>query len=172
MNLKQYIPEIPNFPKDGITFLDITTILETPLVFEFCINELSVMARGASSIVAIESRGFPFGACVAQNLGKPLVVARKPGKLPGDVYTKRYITEYSTDSIEIKTTSPVGPTPFIIDDLLATGGTILAVADILRDNFKIRDISAATVVNLKFLPGQQNLERAKISYDPLVEYTK
>ena len=101
MNLKNYIPIVDNFPKPGISFLDITGILENPEAFRHCVNMLSNWAEDSTSIVAIESRGFPFAGAVAKELKLPLILVRKQGKLPRDTHSISYDTEYSTDTIEI-----------------------------------------------------------------------
>lgn len=168
--LKNHIPIIPDFPKPGINFLDITKILSTPEQFNYCINELVKQAQNCTSIVAIESRGFPFGGVLATKLGLPLILVRKKGKLPGDVYTIEYDTEYSVDTLQIKTNSPVGSMPFIVDDLLATGGTIKATVDLLRQHFSVTEVKAGTIINLKFLPGESLLKSNNILYTSIVEY--
>jgi len=168
--LKHYIPVIPDFPKAGINFLDITKILSSPEQFQYCVDMLAVQAEGCTSIVAIESRGFPFGGAVATKLNLPLVLVRKKGKLPGDVHTIDYDTEYSVDTLQIKTHSPVGSLPFIIDDLLATGGTIKATSHLLRNNFTVNEVKAGTVINLTFLPGEKLLQDNNILYSSIVEY--
>jgi adenine phosphoribosyltransferase len=168
--LKNHIPIIPDFPKQGINFLDITKILSTPEQFNYCIDELAKQAHNCTSIVAIESRGFPFGGALAQRLGLPLVLVRKKGKLPGEVHTIEYDTEYSVDILQMKTNSPIGSMPFIVDDLLATGGTIKATVDLLRQHFNTTEIKAGTIINLTFLPGERLLKASNILYTSIVEY--
>ena len=168
--LKNYIPVIPDFPKAGINFLDITKILSTPKQFQHCIDILAIQAQSCTSIVAIESRGFPFGGALATKLNLPLILVRKKGKLPGDVYTIDYDTEYSIDTLQIKSDSPVGELPFIVDDLLATGGTIKATNDLLKNHFNVSEVKAGTIINLKFLPGEKILRDNNILYNSIVEY--
>jgi adenine phosphoribosyltransferase len=172
MNLKLIIPTIPNWPRDGVNFLDITPVLETPAAFAHCTDWLikCVQETGATSLVAMESRGFPFAAAVAHATGLPLILARKPGKLPRPVYAKTYNTEYSTDSVEIKLSAPVGARPLVVDDLLATGGTIQAVSELLTCNFSVDKVSAAVIVNLKFLPGESVLHQNSIHLFSLEDY--
>lgn len=172
MNLKSIIPTVPNWPKPGVNFLDITPVLENPLAFAYCTEWLikCVQYTGATSLVALESRGFPFAAAVAYATNLPLVLARKFGKLPGPVYQKTYTTEYSKDSVEIKQLSPVGTCPLVIDDLLATGGTIQAVSELLISNFAVDTVSAAVIVNLKFLPGADVLNQNSIKLFSLEDY--
>ena len=168
--LKNHIPIIPDFPKAGINFLDITKILSTPKQFQQCIDILAIQARACTSIVAIESRGFPFGGALATLLDLPLILVRKKGKLPGDVYTIDYDTEYSVDTLQIKSDSPVGLCPFIVDDLLATGGTIKATTDLLKNYFTVDQVKAGTIINLTFLPGEKLLRDNNILYTSIVEY--
>jgi adenine phosphoribosyltransferase len=168
--LKNHIPVIPDFPKAGINFLDITTILSSPTHFQYCIDMFKEQAKGCTSIIAIESRGFPFGGALADQLHLPLILVRKKGKLPGEVYTIEYNTEYSVDTLQIKTHSPVGSLPFIIDDLLATGGTITATGNLLKNNFTVDEVKAGTVINLTFLPGEKLLRDNNILYTSIVEY--
>jgi adenine phosphoribosyltransferase len=172
MNLKLIIPVVPNWPKPGVDFLDITPILENPDTFAYCTEQIVNYIRSvdATSIVAVESRGFPFAAAAAHVSGLPMLLARKPNKLPGAVYQQSYETEYSTDTIEIKQTAQVGLRPIIIDDLLATGGTILAVAELLRKNFTVDQVAAAVVINLKFLPGHAVLTTNSIRLFSLEDY--
>lgn len=170
MNLKNIITETADWPKPGVNFLDITPILENAQVFDWCIDQFVAVAKSATSVVAIESRGFPIGAVLANRLGIPLVLVRKPGKLPGAVYSESYTTEYSTDTLEIKQSSPVGTHPMIIDDLLATGGTVSAVATLLKNNFDPVRIICGVIINLSFLPGEQLLKQNQIDLISLETY--
>ena len=172
MNLKTHIPTVEDWPKPGVKFLDITGVLHDPAAFAWCCATMArhVKAYGATSIVAIESRGFVFGAVLAHRLDIPLVLARKRGKLPGAVYEITYQTEYSTDAMAIQQHAPVGARPFVIDDVLATGGTLLAAVDLLKSNFPISKIAAGVIVNLDFLPGRQRLNEAGVSLAALENY--
>jgi len=172
MNLESIIPVVPDWPKAGINFLDITPILENPDALAYCTEQIvkHIHSVNATSIVAVESRGFPFAAAAAYVSRLPMVLARKPKKLPGAIYQQSYDTEYSTDTIEIKQTAQVGSRPIIIDDLLATGGTILAVAELLRKNFTVGQVTAAVVINLKFLPGHAVLASNSIKLFSLEDY--
>ena len=170
MNLKSIITETPDWPSEGVNFLDITPILENPSVFDYCIDQFVNSAKTASSIVAIESRGFPIGAVLANRLGIPLVLVRKPGKLPGALYSESYTTEYSTDTLEIKQSANIGKHPMIIDDLLATGGTANAVVTLLKKNFNPVSISCGVIINLSFLPGEQLLRDNQIDLTSLETY--
>lgn len=173
MDLKSYIPVIPNWPHPGVNFLDIGGILKDPKAFSFCVRKLikSVANRDITSVVAIESRGFMFAGAVCAQTATPLYLARKAGKLPGNRYSYTYQTEYSTDTIELQKNCDLGPRPLIIDDLLATGGTITAVSKLIKENFDIEKLAAAVVVNLEFLPGHQLLKNNNIELDYLVGYS-
>ena len=172
MNLKKIIETVPNWPKPGVNFLDITPVLANPEAFAYCTSWLvnQIHNIGATSVVAIESRGFIFGAPAARLANIPLIIVRKPNKLPGDTYSITYDTEYSTDTLAIKTNANPGIKPIIIDDLLATGGTIIATANLLRKNFDKFDITAASIINLSFLPGEENLRNNNIKYSCLETY--
>jgi adenine phosphoribosyltransferase len=170
MNLKSIITETPDWPNEGINFLDITPILENPSVFDYCVDQFITFAKSATSIVAVESRGFPLGAVVANRLAIPLVLVRKPNKLPRPVYSESYITEYSTDTLEIKQSAKIGTHPLIIDDLLATGGTVNAVATLLKKNFNPIQITCGVIINLSFLPGEQMLRDLQVDLMSLETY--
>ena len=172
INIKDHIPRIPDWPKKGVDFLDVNGIFTVPYALDHCCNQMSpyVKAHRATSIVAVESRGFIMGSIMARTHGFPLVLARKKGKLPGAVFQAQYETEYSQDAIEIQRSAPVGSRPFIIDDVLATGGTLLAVAGILRDDFSAKHIAAGVIANLDFLPGRLNVTGAGIPLISLVDY--
>ena len=172
MDLRSLIPVVPDFPKPGVGFLDITAVLYHPQAFDWCVTRLASFAeaRCASSVVAVESRGFLFGAPVAQRLGLPLVVARKPGKLPGAVHVVRYDTEYSTDELQIQRHAPVGSRPWMVDDVLATGGTLLAVAELLEHQFGARPSGAGVVLSLEFLPGRKRLQARALQSDAVESY--
>lgn len=172
MNLKKIIETVPNWPKTGVNFLDITPVLATPEAFAYCTSWLvkEIHRIGATSVIAVESRGFIFGATAARLANVPLIIVRKPGKLPGNIYSITYNTEYSTDTLEIKANSCPGIKPIIVDDLLATGGTVIATANLLRKNFNQTDLTAATIINLAFLPGSKNLESNNIKFSCLETY--
>lgn len=166
--LKKKIPVHKDWPKPGINFIDINGIITDPLAYDTCIDWLKSLAfkRSPTSIVAIESRGFLFGSPIAQSLKLPLIIVRKPNKLPGQLKTISYGTEYSTDMLSIQANAPVGDRPLIVDDLLATGGTIIAVKKLLG----LDKINAGVIINLSFLPGLKNLKENNISCDALISY--
>jgi len=145
--LELAIDSYKDFPKEGIVFRDILPILRDPDIFSDLINKMSSndVLRNSDAIIAIDARGFIFGSAISFNLSKPLIVARKPGKLPGELISKSYNLEYGTNSLSIQEKSlSEYQTFFIIDDLLATGGTINCVKDIL--NTKGKTITGLSVV--------------------------
>ena len=145
--LKLAIDSYKDFPQEGIIFRDILPILRNPAIFSDLIKEMSNsnILKKSDAIIAIDARGFIFGAAISFHLSKPLVVARKPGKLPGEVISKSYNLEYGSNTLSIQEKSLCEyQTFFIIDDLLATGGTVKCVEDIL--NSKGKKISGLSVV--------------------------
>ncbi len=135
MDLKQRIRHVPDFPKPGILFYDITTLLGDAEGFQATVRHLSEphLADRVATVVGIESRGFILGAAVAQVLGAGFVPIRKPGKLPRKALSERYALEYGTDALEIHDDAIVpGARVLIVDDVLATGGTAAAAAKLVR----------------------------------------
>ena len=134
-DLDKAIRRVPDFPKPGILFYDITSILVNPDAFKFCIDRMFDLYKGAKldAIAAIESRGFIFAAPLAEKLGIPLLLIRKKGKLPGETYTCSYSLEYGTATIEAhKTDIKKGFNYLLVDDLIATGGTFKAGNNIIN----------------------------------------
>lgn len=130
------IRKVPDFPKKGILFYDVTGILVEPSAFEYCQKELARVAGefDVDAIAAIEARGFIFAAPLARDLAKPLILVRKKGKLPGRTYTKTFTLEYGQDQIEMhRADIERGQRVLIVDDLVATGGTIRAAADMIEE---------------------------------------
>ncbi len=159
MDLKQYIRDVPDFPQKGIIFKDITTLLQRPEAFKYVIDSFfdEYKDKGIEGIVAMDARGFIFGAPLAYNLGVPFILGRKPGKLPADCISASYALEYGTDSLEMHTDSiHEGQRILIVDDLLATGGTMSAVIKLVEKLGGVID-SIAFVVELAFLGGRQRL---------------
>lgn len=167
-DLKKKIPIHKDWPKPGINFIDINGILTDAATYDTCITWLKDLTfqKPPTSIVAIESRGFLFGSPIAHTLKLPLVIVRKPNKLPGELKTITYDTEYSTDSLSIQANAPIGDRPLIVDDLLATGGTIIAVKKLIG----IEQVNAAVIINLAFLSGMKNLKDNNISCEALISY--
>jgi adenine phosphoribosyltransferase len=133
--LKKYIRNIPDFPKPGIMFRDISTLLLEPTAQKQVLDEFEAKLKdkGATKIAGIESRGFIFSAALADRLDLGLVLIRKSGKLPGDVHVESYDLEYGTDTLELhKNAIKPGEEVIIIDDLLATGGTMAAAINLIE----------------------------------------
>lgn len=134
-DIKRQIRHVPDFPKAGILFYDITTLLMEPAGLRAAIDGLALPFQGAGIdvVVGIESRGFIFGAAVADRIGAGFIPVRKPGKLPSKTVRQTYALEYGTDALEIHADAiSKGQTVLIVDDLLATGGTAAATADLVR----------------------------------------
>lgn len=164
MNLKSVLRQVPGFPKPGINFIDITTLINKSDAFEWTVNELVKPYQGQKidKVVCIESRGFIFGAPMALRLGAGMVIVRKPNKLPADTYSHTYDLEYGKDTIEIhKDAIADGERVIVVDDLLATGGTVDATLKLLQ-NFKCVVAGISFVVELTFLKGREKLQSAPI----------
>ena len=133
--LDKAIRRVPDFPKPGILFYDITSVLTQPAAFRYCIDRMVELYKGThfDAVAAVESRGFLFAAPFAERLQLPLVLIRKKGKLPGDVYRCSYALEYGTAEIEVhKSDIQQGGKYLIVDDLIATGGTLAAARKLLE----------------------------------------
>lgn len=169
-DLDSAIRKIEDFPKPGILFYDITSILADPKAFTYCIDR-AVELYGDSrvdAIAAVEARGFLFAAPLAQRLGKPLVLVRKKGKLPGRTLEKSFDLEYGQDIIQIHADDVYpGQHVLIIDDLIATGGTIEAAAKLFEEaGAVVTDIFG--IIGLPFLPYKQVLSSYRVT--TLIEY--
>ena len=170
-DLKKLIREVPDFPKPGINFYDITTLLKDPAGFEEAIDSLTELCRGmdVDTVIGVESRGFIFGAPLAYQLGVGFIPVRKPKKLPSDIVSVSYELEYGTDSLEMhKDAVGEGHNVLIVDDLLATGGTARAVVDLVEKvGGKVAGLLFA--VELTFLNGRAKFDgynvRSLVSYD-------
>lgn len=155
----QFIRDVPDFPKPGIVFKDITPVLQSPAALREAVDLLTEHAReqGSEVIVGIESRGFIFGIPVAMNLGIPFVMTRKLGKLPYDRISEEYALEYGTNTVEmhVDAINP-GQRAYIVDDLLATGGTAAASARLV-ERLNGHVCGMGFLVELGFLHGRENL---------------
>lgn len=159
-DIKALIRDVPDFPKPGIVFKDITPLLANPRGLSEAVDHLAeaVEDLGADDILAIESRGFIFGAALAQKMGLPMHLVRKRGRLPRETISVRYELEYGFDHLEVHTDAiEPGRRYLIVDDLIATGGTAAAVAKLVRQEKGIV-AGCAVVVELAFLDGRQALE--------------
>ena len=157
---QRLIRDIPDFPKQGILFKDITPLLRDPQGFAGVLEALEARRRGdrISAIAAVESRGFIFGGALAIRLGAGFIPIRKPGKLPHDKLSETYALEYGTDTIEIHRDAVVrGDRILILDDLLATGGTARAAASLVR-KLGGEVVGASFLIELAFLGGRAHLE--------------
>lgn len=174
MDLKSSIPVIANWPRPGVNFLDIGGILREPGALRQCVDHAvhSIRQQQATSVIAVESRGFLFASAACAATGTPLYLARKPGRLPGACYSITYATEYSEDSIELQTSIDPGPRPLIIDDLLATGGTIMALAQLIQQHWSPARVAACVIITLDFLPGRAMLAANHIDLSCLVSYDR
>ena len=155
-NLKDFISTYEDFPKKGINFKDVLEIVQEPEVFNELILQMSSsqILEKSEAIISIDARGFIFGSAIALQSSKPMIVARKPGKLPGDLVTEKYNLEYGENSLSIQKKSLKKYNSFVIvDDLLATGGTVDCVANILSRNDK-EILGLLTVVELVTLKGR------------------
>ena len=159
--LKKIIRTYQNFPKKGIIFRDVLPILSHPEIFSNLIKEMasSQKCRDADAIIGIDARGFIFASGIALELSKPLVLARKPGKLPGSLYSQSYYLEYGENSLSIQKEALSNfNNVIIVDDILATGGTIQCVSNLLHSAGK-KVLGVSVVVELNELQG-----RSKFSF--------
>jgi adenine phosphoribosyltransferase len=160
LDLESYIRNIPDFPAPGILFRDITPLLHDPAAFDHALDALSayVAGRNPDAIVGVESRGFLFGAPIASRLGLPFVPVRKPGKLPAAVMSVEYALEYGSNQLDIHFDAlERGQRAVIVDDVLATGGTAAAAAQLV-------EMLGAEVAGIAFLIGLTSADgRSKLA---------
>ncbi len=171
VDLRERIRDIPDFPKPGIVFKDITPLLLDPKAMDYAVRELAGWGRerGVELVVAAEARGFILGAAIALALGVGFVPARKPGKLPHETVSADYMLEYGVDALELHADALAHGTRVLVhDDLIATGGTARAVCDLVEGLGGVV-AGAAFVVELAFLSGREKLAdldfRALVTYD-------
>lgn len=160
MDLKSYIREIPDFPKAGINFKDITPLLQNPEAFKEAVDILAEKVKGFefSKIMAVESRGFIFASALAYKLGKGFVPVRKKGKLPYKTVSYTYELEYGQDTLEIHEDAlEAGEKVLIVDDLLATGGTAEACVR-LAEKLSGQVVAIVFLIELTFLKGREKLK--------------
>ena len=164
IELRDFIRDIPDFPKPGIAFKDITPLLSAPAAFEAAIARLerAFAGKGIQTIAAAEARGFIFGAPLALRLGAGFVPIRKPGKLPYATIALEYQLEYGKDRLEVHTDAfGPGRRVLLIDDVLATGGTMRACRDLVQST-GAEVVACAFVIELSFLGGRAKLEPTEI----------
>lgn len=159
VDYKALIREVPDFPKPGILFYDITTLLKDPQALRSIVDELANRYRDKeiSKIIGIESRGFIFGSALAYRLGAGFVPVRKPGKLPADIFEVKYNLEYGSNSLAIhRDAVGIGENVLIVDDLLATGGTAAATVNLVRQ-LGGQIMGLAFLIELTSLKGRERL---------------
>ena len=173
MSFKSLIRTIPNFPKTGIMFRDITPLLASGAAFRHVTNVLADRYAGkVDKVVGIEARGFIFGAALAHQLGVGFVPVRKPGKLPGEAIGHDYELEYGTNRVELHVDGfAKGERVVLIDDLLATGGTALA-ALALVERMHGRVVECAFLIELTDLPGRARLEKRGVKVHALCGFAE
>lgn len=174
MNLKNSIRTVPDFPIPGIQFRDITSLIENPDAFKFALQAMEQISLMADCIVGIESRGFVFGAPIANNLNIPFIMARKPGKLPNETHKRDFDLEYGSTSLEIQKNTKIKSTDkvVIVDDLIATGGTAIACADLVHECFDVprENILILAVIDLTDLGGFAKIKEHGYGAAALIEY--
>ena len=172
MNLKDLIRTIPDYPKDGVMFRDITTLMQHPAGFRRTVDELVHPFAGGdiNRIAGIEARGFILGGAVAHQLSIGFIAVRKKGKLPWQTISVEYELEYGTDELEIHIDSiEKGDRILIIDDLIATGGTAIAPTQLVRDAGG-EVVGASFIVDLPDLGGRKRLEEMGVPVRCLMEF--
>ncbi len=169
-NLDDAIRKVPDFPKPGILFYDITSVLANPPAFKYCIDAMERMYRGQKleAVAAVESRGFLFAAPFAERLGLPIILVRKKGKLPGKTISQSYALEYGQAEVEMHEADiPQGGRVLIVDDLVATGGTLRAAAELLKRG-GAEPAGVFSVIGLPFLNYRDAL--GDLDVRTLIEY--
>lgn len=172
VEIKALVRTVPDFPAPGILFRDITTLISHGEGLSACVDHLADRARaaGAEAIAGMEARGFIFGAAVAARMGVGFIPVRKPGKLPVKTIGIGYALEYGRDRLEIDPTAiPQGQRVVMIDDLIATGGTALAAAELLR-MAGARVTHALFVIDLPDLHGAARLRDAGLTVEALMDF--
>ncbi|MGB4598494.1 MAG: adenine phosphoribosyltransferase [Trichlorobacter sp.] len=163
-DLKHIIRDIPDFPKKGIIFKDITTLLQDAKSYQRMVDLLAhrYIGQHIDKVVGVEARGFIIGSVLAYKLGAGVVLVRKPGKLPSETFSKTYDLEYGTDTLEIhKDAIKPGEKILIADDLLATGGTMAAVVDMVKQQGG-DIVECCFMTELAFLNGRKKLPEGKV----------
>ncbi len=163
-DLKQFIRDVPDFPKKGIIFKDITTLLKDPAALKLTLTALcdEVKDLNINKVVGVESRGFIFGGMLAEKLNAGFIPIRKPGKLPSECIKQSYDLEYGTDTIEIhKDAISKGDRVLLHDDLLATGGTAAAACSLI-EQMGGEVVLVSFIIELSFLGGREKLNKFKV----------
>ncbi|MDR0527656.1 MAG: adenine phosphoribosyltransferase [Spirochaetaceae bacterium] len=171
LNLDEYIRKVPDFPKKGILFYDITGIITNPEAFSWCIDKMAELYanKRPDAVAAVEARGFVFAAPFAVKLQIPLILIRKKGKLPGKTLTKKYELEYNTAEVELQPSDvKPGQRVLLVDDLIATGGTLCAAKSLLLEaGASVSEIFG--IIGLPFLKYKDQLCETPVS--TLINYS-
>ncbi len=170
MDLKKCIRNIPDFPQKGIMFKDITTLLKKPAVFKYTVDAIvdRYKNKNISKVVSVEARGYIFGGAIAYNLNCGFIPVRKPGKLPAETISMEYTLEYGKNTIEIhKDAINNSERILVFDDLIATGGTVLATCQLI-EKLGGEIIGCAFLINLTYLNGAEKLKGYNVF--SLIEY--
>jgi len=170
LGLEEFVRDIPDFPRPGIVFKDITPLLLDPSALDAAVIELAALTRGlgVDLVVAAEARGFILGAALARELAAGFVPARKPGKLPHETVSAEYALEYGIDALEMHADALAGGARVLIhDDLLATGGTASALCELVT-GLGAEIVGCAFLIELSFLGGRARLEPWRV--DALIDY--
>ena len=174
-NLKREITPIPDFPVAGVQYKDVTSLLHKPAAFKTTVDAITAFARAnnITDIVAADARGFIWGSPVALNLNVPLHLVRKPGKLPPPTVGYEFEYEYASTSLHMRENTPIGALSnvLIVDDVSATGGTALAIVELLKKfNVHPIDICYASVIDLTFLGGSVKLQEQGLKTFTVIAY--
>jgi len=176
LEVAKFVRTVNALSIDEIVFRDITSLIETPEAFIKTCDELTKITKefNAEIVASIESRGFIFAGTIARDLSLPFVLARKPGKLPNETFQKSFDLEYGSTSIEIQKNTNImkGQKIVIVDDLVATGGTAIACAELLTENFNVsnQDILILSIIDLTELGGSKLIKEKGFSIKTLVDY--
>lgn len=164
LELKTHIVEVPDFPKPGISFKDITPVLKDPAAYRYVVDRMYEEYKDSrvDLVLGVESRGFLFGAPLAVKLGRGFIPVRKPGKLPRERISASYALEYGVDALEVhRDAVRDGQRVVLVDDVLATGGTIAACAQLVR-KLGGEVVGVCFLMELTFLMGRQKLDGEKV----------
>ena len=170
--VREHVREVPDFPKKGILFLDVTTIVKDAKAFDLCIEYLAENFKDEKIdyITGIESRGFIFGAALANKLKVGFIPIRKPNKLPAETIKETYSLEYGTDTIEMHSDAvKEGDRVLVIDDLLATGGTAVAACNLIK-RAGAQVVAAAFIIELEPLKGKEKIENTGVKVVSMLKY--
>jgi len=172
MDLKKIIRDIPDFPIKGILFHDVTTIFKNPAAFQYSIDELKreYVQSGANTICAMDARGFILGAALALQVHAPLVLVRKKGKLPAAKVSTKYDLEYGAAEIEMQDDLDSSSKVLLVDDLVATGGTLVAASSLIK-KLNATIVSVACIVDMPDLGGSKKIKEICPRFFSMVDYS-